>query len=136
MKISMNAQELLNTLKTNRQKHIDEFGEQMQGWKVVMEDYGKKLMTWKEQFSNNIFDDVMEIRKSQPVSPSRPISFVDDYDKLIELLEHHNDLNIQLEQYEFDQIVKDNFGWKDTFANNTAMYSSAGVSQLLMDGNE
>lgn len=122
MNIRINKKKVLNTLKENRQKHIDEFTLQVQGWKEAMEKYSVELAEWRDSISEDIFHS-HEIHK-RPQEPHKPISYVKDYDKFIELVEHHEGEHVDLEEYEFNQIIKDEFGWKGHFLTNSALYSS------------
>lgn len=123
MNITMQTSEVLSILKQHREMHIHEFSNQMKGWKVAMEKFGAELSKWKESFSNDIFHDNKVVTSKRPIEPQRPISFVEDYDKLIELITYHIGETIELSEYDFQQIVKDDFGWKGTFLNNSTLYS-------------
>lgn len=126
MLIQMETKTVLELLKDHKEKHIQEFSEQMQGWKKAMEQFAVELSEWKDSISDDIFaQSDKDTRKQRPVEPQRPISFVKDYDKLIELVEHHVGDKVEIEQYEFDQIVKDEFGWKGQFLSNSALYSNS-----------
>lgn len=122
MKIQISKKKVMNTLKENRQKHVDEFALQVQGWKQAMEKYAGELATWRDSISEDIFNS--EEAPKRPHEPVKPMSYVDSYDKYIELLDHHEGKHVELEEYEFEQIIKDEFGWKRGFLANTNLYSS------------
>ncbi|MNJ90172.1 hypothetical protein D3C87_77660 [compost metagenome] len=126
MNIQMKNKEVLSLLDKHRQNHINEYANQVQGWKEAMENFSQKLIDWKNQISEDIFEE-NENHKStntRPQEPQRPVSYVKDYDKMIELLGYHIGDTITLEEYEFNQVVKDEFGWKGHFMTNSALYSS------------
>lgn len=122
MNIKMQTNIVLNLLKTHREKHIEEYALQIQGWKKAMEDYAKELAIWRDNTPEDIFDNSNNEKK--PKEPFKPVSYVKDYDKLIELIEHHVDGIIELEEFEFNQIVKDEFSWKSGFLAMTNTYSA------------
>lgn len=126
MKIQMETKKVLSLLQEHRQNHIDEYANQVQGWKEAMESYSQKLIDWKNEFSEDVFKASEEAKatNNRPAEPLRPVSYVKDYDKFIELIEHHIADTIFIGEHEFNQIVKDEFGWKNHFATNSMLYSS------------
>jgi hypothetical protein len=121
MNISLKVKDALDTLKTNRQKHVDEYAAQVQGWKKAMEEYGEDLKKWSNGMSEDVFNKEIAAR---PLEPQKPQSFVQYYDNLILMLENHSEKTIYVEEHDFNQIIKDEFGWKGTFLANSAMYNS------------
>jgi hypothetical protein len=122
MQILMKTQEVLSLLQDHRQKHIQEFTLQMEGWKKAMEKYAEKLAKWRDGFSNDIFEQTKQGMK-RPKEPEKPTSYVEDYDSMIEFLQYHVGDSIELGQDDFDQIVKDEFGWKGEFSSTSLRYS-------------
>jgi hypothetical protein len=121
--IKVNTQCALELLASNRKKHIDEFTSQMHGWKEAMERFSKELITWKDNASEDIFSPDDEKKYRRPIEPMKPMSYVNDYDKFIELLQHHQEKLIELDEHEFEQIIKDEFNWKGHFTAMSNTYS-------------
>lgn len=121
MHIQMKTQEVRSLLQDHRQKHIQVFTLQMEGWKKAMEKYAVNLAGWRDGFSNDIFEQTKQETK-RPHEPDKPTSYVADYDSMIDFLQYHVGETIELSQYDFDRIVMDEFGWKSEFSSTSLRY--------------
>lgn len=123
MKIQIYRKDALNILKENRDKHIKEFEAQIQGWKQAIEEYREDLSNWINKVSKDI--DVIYLQSTRkPIKPYRPVSYLNSYDRLIELISANITDLIEVQEHEYDQIIKNQFGWTSEFLANSATYIS------------
>lgn len=120
MQVTISKPAALDVLNENRNRHIVEFGQQMQGWKTAMEQYGKDLASWSSKESEDVF--AKDTGEERPAEPDRPVSFVDTYDRLIELIGANVTNIIQVSEHEYDQIMNNKFSWTGIFMSNSTAY--------------
>lgn len=53
-----------------------------------------------------------------------PVSYEENYDRVIAMLEWSTDETIDLDQNEFEQYVRDNWLWKQAFNITASLYNS------------
>lgn len=123
MRLILSKKRVLDTLRANKERHILEYKEQFKGWQDAMQKHGDDLKDWAQNHSD----------KKQPSAPPRPADHLEDYDKLIQKLEHHVEENIEVEEYEFDQLVNDKFNWTRGWLLSNATYASASLSADRID---
>lgn len=124
MDIKVKTSNALSMLKTNKENHILEYKKQVQGWKKSMEEYEQNLAKWRQDTPEDIFKaEKYSEENPKPKEPLKPMAYTKDYDKYIELLEAHVEDNIQISEYEYQQIIKNQFNWTSTFLCNSNMYS-------------
>jgi len=103
--------ELLTIVKENRLKHEVEYVDSMHEFKTAA------VKTLQDQIKK-VEEDPNEISIHIPV----PISYVKDYDKAIRMLELSVDNEIILDSTEFNQLVQDEWHWKNDFLSNKTLY--------------
>lgn len=110
--ISVDVQDLLKHLRTNREQHIIDYNEAMVGWQeAVIEAFTNGLKKAKKHEDFTF------------VNPARPISYESSYDTVIEQLEWTLDKSVDLDQSEFKQYVQDDWGWKTSFNLTSSLYN-------------
>jgi hypothetical protein len=114
-KIVMLTSKVQSLLETHRENHILEYQAQLEGWKKEMETYSMKVSAWAYKGGEP---------KDRPHQANKPQDFTEDYDNLIDMVKNHTRDEMQLDHSDFEIIVKDKFGWKETFHLNSTMYSS------------
>lgn len=112
MKIKLRNINVLTTVKENKQNHIKEYEKQLNGWKKKMKEHNELMVKWAEGGGS----------EERPREPFKPTNYTKDYDKNIELLNAHEDDFIELEEYEYDTLIKDKFQWKSGFLATSNMY--------------
>lgn len=122
MNVTIRTAEALALLITNKQKHVEEYTLQVQGWKLAMDEWSKKISEWQKSTPENIYDVSKEATK-RPTEPTKPMSFIGDYDKYIDLLTHHAEHAVILNECEFEKIMKNEFSWKSLFVANSMTYN-------------
>jgi hypothetical protein len=124
--IKVNRINLLNTLKTNRTAHAEEYALAEKGY-------------WLE-FETRLAKALKQIRKHGRVErgtfggfglePSMPQNHTSDYDTVIKMLEFSVDDIIELDSARFQQYVMDNWQWTSNVkAINTYFAGVAGASK-------
>lgn len=110
--------ELLETVKKNRDKHVAEYDEAIEGYKTSVARIAK---------SNNKLAKSRDLKKIEMIKPypARPVSYQDCYDRAIAMLTMSVDEHVELTEDVFNQLVLDNWDWKRTFDSTNAIYKSA-----------
>jgi hypothetical protein len=114
MDITMFKSVVLKTLGTNKAKHILEYKDQLDGWKLKMEEHSEKMKDWVNYGGTG----------QRPQEPSKPQNFIKEYDKYINMITCHVNDTIKLNEYEYEQIINDEFNWKGAFLANSTLYSN------------
>lgn len=113
--VNVNRLQLLETLRTNREKHIKEFNSAEAGYQEAMIE--KLQETLKLVKKGKV--------KELNVALSRPRSYEKDYTETIEMLELSVDENINLDSESFRAYFKDEWSWSTGFKTLVASYSGA-----------
>lgn len=117
--VKVNTGELRAKVKANREKHITDHKDAMEGYQEkVVQELSKALKIAK---ANNT---EVNLNPVAVLNTTRPASYVKDYDRAIAMLEMSQDANITLSQHEFDQLVMDQWTWKGAFEMASSMYNN------------
>jgi len=115
--VNLNKTELLEIVRANKEKHVKEFNESV-------EDYKKAALKLTEEnlalAQSGDLDKIAKIRSL----PSKPTSYEDAYTRAIRMLELSVDAVIELEEHIFNQLVLDEWSWKQNFTASSALYKS------------
>lgn len=114
MDITMNKNIVLAILKANRDNHVIAFREQLNGWKLKMEEYNEQMKEWASNGGT----------KERPKEPFKPNDYLETYDRYIKMLNNHADLRVVMSEFEYDQLIDDKFNWKNSFIANSTIYSN------------
>ena len=115
--VKINRLELLKIVQTNRQKHIADFDE-------AVEDYKKAAIKLAEaNLALAQTGDVESIIKMRS-APDRPRSYEKEYGRGIRMLELSVEEVIEVAEDVFNQLVLDEWAWKNSFTATTASYKS------------
>lgn len=115
--IKVEKVKLLETLKANREKHIAEFAEAFENFKI---EYEKKCLELKEKAKNFKPGEPVEVNLMITV----PRDYKEDYDTAISMLEWEVADEIVLDQEQFTRYVLDKWQWKMNFDATTAFYNA------------
>lgn len=110
--VEVDKTELLNQLKTNREKHIDTYQE-------VLDAYQKRCIELLEEHIGRIKNGAVE---RVHVSLPAPQNYEDEYDRAISMVEWHTGLTITLDISQFDSFVRDKWTWKKDFKETSLVY--------------
>lgn len=109
--------ELLEIVRGNKKKHVKEFDEAVKDYKKaavkVAKEHGELAKTGD-------LDQIAKIR----AMPQRPTSYEKDYDRAIRMLELSVEDTIELEEDIFNQLVLDEWTWKNAFVASSALYKT------------
>lgn len=114
MQITVRTEDAIQTLRANKDEHIEEFGRQMEGWKKAMEKYGQDMGAWAAAGGN---------QDKKPVMPFQPKDHTKDYDDFLEHLQHHILDTIELSEMDFQHVIKNEFGWRNGFLLASSTYT-------------
>lgn len=115
--VKMNRKELLKIVKDNQKKHVAQYEESVADYKIAV----VKLAKANLKLANT--GDLSEIRKMKNRIDA-PISYEDNYTRAIRMLELSVEDVIEIEEHIFNQLVLDEWGWKQQFTAMSALYKS------------
>jgi hypothetical protein len=113
----MSRVELLDIVKSNKEKHIKDFNEAVVDYKALV----VKVTTANNKLAKT--GDLVEIRKIKAV-PAEPNSYENNYAKAIRMLELSVEDIIDIEEDVFNQLVLDEWDWKHRFTVSNASYKA------------
>lgn len=112
MEVTVPKTELRKIIAKNRDKHRAMF-------EKAVEVYRKKLIAWHEEEVKRLLKGDTDHRMWRgPV----PEDHTDDYDTVLMMLDMEVGETLTLQQHEFHNYVRDQWGWSGSFAANTASY--------------
>ena len=107
--VKLNKTELLGIVRENKSKHI-------LAYKEAVDDYIKAARTIVNYNVDKINEGTVEsISKCKSV-PTAPVSYEDEYSRAIRMLELSVENEIDLDADVFNQLVLDEWHWKNSFA--------------------
>ena len=115
--INMRREELLDIVRENRTKHEADYVEALEDYKSVV----LKLTTQNLKIAKT--GDVSKFSQIKNVPPS-PSCYLKEYDRAIRMLELSADDVISVDQHIFNQLVLDEWAWKQSFAATSMAYKS------------
>ena len=111
--VLISKDKLLVKMKENRESHLKQYEEALDGWKEkVINELEKALKNAREFIEFKTF---LELPK--------PTDHTSDYDEIIARVEWNEEKQIALDQHDFNQFVLDDWNWKHEFIGTTALYS-------------
>jgi hypothetical protein len=115
--IKMKREELLFIVRANKEKHVTEFIESV-------EDF--KLLVLKVANANAKLAKTADLEKFKEIKhvPTAPRSYEDSYRRAIRMLELSVEDIIEIEEDVFNQLVLDEWNWKTSFMASNSMYKS------------
>jgi hypothetical protein len=115
--VKMNRKELLKIVKENKVKHVAEFTESVQDYINAVVKITKANLKLANTTS---LEEIAKIRNL----PQKPMSYEDNYTRAIRMLELSVEDTIEVEEHIFNQLVLDEWGWKQAFTASAALYKS------------
>jgi hypothetical protein len=115
--VKVKKQELMTILHANKAKHVAEYAESVEDYKNA----AVKLAA--EHVSLASSGDLNQIAKIRAM-PQTPVSYEDSYNRAIRMMELSVDDIIELEDQIFNQLVLDEWSWKNQFTATSALYKS------------
>lgn len=121
IKVKVEREKLLHKLRENREKHKTEYDDVVQGWMDAVKKEAQKIVELAEAGK-------LESIKGIQNHHAKPENHVPDYDSVIEMLEMTGDLEIELDQDDFNTFVRDEWSWKRDWSSSNTSYSSSSTS--------
>ena len=115
--VKVEKAELMKVLQDNKKKHIKEFEESVKDYKKAALKVAKEHV---ELAKSGDLDQIARIR----AMPQRPVSYEDSYNRAIRMMEMSVDEVIELEEQIFNQLVLDEWMWKNAFVASGALYKT------------
>lgn len=113
--VKMKRDELLGIVKENKIKHISEYEEAVNDYKAL----AVKITKENAKLANT--GDLNKIKDIRGV-PSAPRSYETDYNRAARMLELSVEDVIELEDDVFNQLVLDEWSWKQAFSTSNSSY--------------
>ena len=115
--VKVNKEELLDIVRTNKEKHSKEYLEAVEDFKKAAINIAETNLKLAQT------GDTEKIAKFKQL-PSKPVSYEDSYTRAIRMLELSVDSVIEVEEHIFNQLVLDEWQWKQNFAVTSASYKA------------
>ncbi len=115
--VKLSKAELLNIVRSNKEKHIAEYAESVEDYKVAVLNIAKDHLKLAKTGDTNEF-------KKFAHFPVAPQSYEDSYTRAIRMLELSVDDVIELEDDVFGQLVLDEWHWKQSFSVANSTYKA------------
>ena len=115
--VQIAVEKLLPIVRENKEKHIAEYTEAVEDYKaavLVLTSNNLKLAKSGE------LDKIAKIK----TLPNAPTSYEQSYTRAIRMLELSNQTIIELEDTVFNQLVLDEWSWKQNFQLSGSLYKS------------
>ena len=114
MRIDVKKEELIATLRKNRDQHVGDYQEAMRGWR-------DHVATKLDEVAQKARDG--KLLKYPYLSLHEPQTYQKDYDCAIAMLSMHTADIIELSTTDFQHFVQDDWDWKDTFTASNSAYT-------------
>lgn len=115
--VKVNREQLLDIVRANKEKHIAEFIESVEDFKVAVVKIAKENVTLAKT------GDLASIAKIK-TNPTKPNSYEASYTRAIRMLELSVEDVIEVEEDVFNQLVLDEWQWKNSFTASATLYKT------------
>ena len=116
--VTVNRTRLLGTIKENKDKHIADYEEAIEGWK---EQWAAKLNKHCHEMNagNGYWD-----KKAGNCFLSKPVEHIQDYDQAIAMLDMEVNVEIVVSAEDIKHFVRDEWCWSEGFHTIVSGYSN------------
>ena len=115
--VKVEKKKLLGIVRENKEKHVKEFEESVADYKKA----AIKVAAEHVEFAKT--GDLDQIAKIRAM-PQRPHSYEKEYDRAMRMLELSVEKEIEVEEDVFNQLVLDEWHWKNQFIASASLYKS------------
>lgn len=140
--IEVNRAKLVETLKSNREKHVKEYKEALEGYKTLaLEKLQKGYEDAKVKLEKNLIRGRESLQEFNPDNPENtsdyltlvdaiqitlkvPQNYSDEYDAAIDMANWDVRETLELSHAEFTCFVRDEWDWSRDFFATSSMYKS------------
>lgn len=125
-RVNIEKNKLLEKVKENLEKHIKEYNEAVEDYiAVVQEICVENVKTAKRNLKvSKEMNGVNGDFNLPKMFPSTPVSYENEYNRAIAMLEMSADEIIELESEVFNQLVLDEWEWKRNFEMTNTLYKT------------
>lgn len=118
--VTVDRANLIEIIRANRNKHEADYAAAVDAWKKALT---LELAALAAQTASGDFSDIK-------IESLRPVSHLDAYDDVLEMLELSVEVNITLDRNSFKNYVKDEWSWKSML--NQTLFSNGAIAQKYM----
>jgi ribosomal protein L23 len=115
--VKVNRVELLNIVYKNKEKHVADYAESVEDYKKAAIKLAAEHV---ELAATGNLDKIAKIK----AMPQRPTSYEKEYDRAIRMLELSVEDVIDVAQDVFNQLVLDEWTWKNAFVASASLYKT------------
>jgi hypothetical protein len=115
--VKVDRKKLLKIVTENKEKHIKDFNESVEDYKAATLKIAEANL---ELVKTGELD---QIAKTKPM-PGKPVSYESNYTRAIRMLELSVEKEIDVEEDVFNQLVLDEWAWKNQFIASASLYKS------------
>lgn len=115
--VKINREELLQIVRENKEKHIAAYNEAVADYKTAV------LKIAKDNQKLAASQDLENFKKIKAV-PGAPVSYESSYSRAIRMLELSVEDIIEVEETVFNQLVLDEWSWKNAFVMSNSTYKN------------
>lgn len=116
--VNVKKDRLLGALHANRETHQKDF-------EIAWDAFREKAIANFDQRLKALKQAKRGEKLELYVNLVVPEDHTEDYDRAIEMLDWETGDEVELQQSEFQQLVQDNWGWKQNFTASNIMYTGA-----------
>lgn len=116
--ITAKTQDVLEKLRENREKHVNEHKRALEGWRKTVANEVVELASYASSDK-----DLSPSKLNVPSAHDKPESHVEDYDNAIAMLEWHEEETITLSSSDVRNYIQDQWTWQRDFKMSSAKYS-------------
>jgi len=118
--VSIKKDELITKIRANRANHQAIFEEALEGYKKEIIKLLEERLAAAKQGK----------RISHYITLVQPESHLDDYDRVLEMLEMSTQDTITVSETQFAWYARDEWDWKQNFLSRSAHYSDTAAAEL------
>ena len=113
--IKMNRLALFEIVRANLKKHVSEYTEAVDDYKTLVLNIAESNLALAKTGDLTNLDKIKQ-------KPNKPVSYEVSYNRAIRMLELSVDEIIEVEEDVFNQLVLDEWHWKQSFVASNTMY--------------
>ncbi len=115
--VKLDTRQLLGIVTANKEKHNKEYLEAVEDYKAAV----LKLAAKNHKLAKS--GDLEKFKEIKPL-PAAPTSYDKEYSRAISMLDLCVDSVVELEDEVFNQLVLDEWYWKDQFSLSNSLYKT------------
>lgn len=115
--VKIDRKKLLKIVIDNKDKHVADFNESVEDYKAAVVKLAEANLELVKT------GDLEQIARARAL-PAKPVSYEKDYNRAIRMLELSVEKDIDVEEDVFNQLVLDEWVWKNQFNTSSMLYKS------------